>query len=281
MATGPFKVVFFFKDEEYGSTETYVNNASSWDSLIGTATSKVQIKSRLGKLLSARLGILNGAVKFVRARVNDLANPGQLIILAPPEGFERGRFLAKADQQEDWTDLLCLLQAGFVTRRRLTLMGIPTAISDPAQQLKDDPAFSGKFSKFEEELESGSWVILSRPLKGAATPITGFVVAASGTTATVTTAIADPGIPQFNLVIRGLKTPYGWNGVHHAKLSEAGVFIIGPTKHALPSGPPFVVAPGQTAQVFAYRSNAITDVSMVRIVDKKRGGPFGRPRGKR
>ncbi len=57
--------------------------------------------------------------------------------------------------------------------------------------------------------------------------------------------------------------------------------VIGPTKRAQVSDPPFAINPGQFVVVFAPTPAVIDAVDVVKPVNKKRGRPFGLLRGRR
>jgi hypothetical protein len=288
------KIVAIFESPLGGWSEVYYNSAVNPDAWMTPGTNPLVSSDPFGVWTRARLGLLSSQcfLSYVRVSLTPGFRLDRTYEFFPAQGrgsYKRlsvggGIIVASRSSVETYTSLLLKCEAGFNASKRLYLGGIPEDVVVPPQIYSPTPEFTSAYVNFQAVIQNGSYQIASRPPAVAAQPIASFVVSASGRSATIT-----PGIGVFAgngylpVVIRGVKYPRGWNGVHQAFKPSASVaqFVIGPTRKPQVSLPPWDINAGGSFQIFYPLLQTIDRVTTERLVERKRGRFFGEPVGRR
>ncbi len=282
------KCVISFKQGATGWTETYYHSAAGIPQFIGPLANRWADGTPVGTLMSERRACLSRQCSIEHVRVTDLVTfetlPYTPVIPAVGMLYARLANQTSPGDAEVWSSLMVNLYSGTKRPRRLYLGGIPENIVTQPQFYRPDSLWQGVFANFAAVLTGGNYGWLSRPKTVPnETTLIAFTVNPDGRTALVTPRLQPNGNPtQWYVLIRGLSAPRGWNGVHRAIQTDApNVMLIGPARRAGVSLPVFTANPKQTVSLFAPPFTAIDAVAAVKIVNKKRGRPFGLLRGRR
>lgn len=281
----PLKVTWFFEGAGEGWTEVYYTSQANIADYLGATDQVSGTGTEAAKFANRRSEILGTAYTVRRVRVNDLATPGAFRVgeVLNPDDYKR--FSAEASSAEVFASLLINMEAGPTHRRRLYLGGIPEAVVQQPGNYVPPPTFVNAFKRFADYMTGGIYTTRSRPRIDPASTlqITAFDVQPDARTSFMsprTIPLGDPA--SWYVLIRGLRNPRGWNGVHRAiKGPTADTMLIGPTRKTLPSTPVFIPDPAATVAVFAVTYNVIDRVTPIRVISRRRGRPFGLPRGRR
>lgn len=287
---GPIKVTLYMKAGIYGASESYIYAATSFNSVAGTVppgTLSWAGGTPLDELVGVRSQLSTDDVTIEKVRLQDLGTPGKatsrypvrpVVCKAAPAG----------DNETDWTSLLITQETANGRRAPKYIFGVPYFLRGPDNQytLLRAGEFQAKLDRFTKVLTNGNWQIQHRPALGAGdmTPITSFEVAPDGLSAVLGPLIAPTPIPasgKWLVVVRGLRGPKGWNGVHEATAGTGNTTIIGPGVRVRPSAPAFASMAGQTVALFGANFDTINFAGPVRIVERDRGRPFDSPVGRR
>lgn len=287
------KVVLFFDSGAVGWTETYYAEGDDPFEFVAPILPPFNIGAILG-LLQVRRGMLAGNIKITRIRASVEGQPRNAAVAVPRAANQMG-LINLAEPTEDWTTVLVRITSrggtpAGVFNRNLYLGGIPEANVVGPEGYVPIPPFSTAFLEFRDLLKTAPWKSKVRPAVTRANSglITEFVVGPTGRTAEIQPDLLPGFLGANSVIIRGLKAPRGWNGSHKAVSANANPPLtgtstfIGPTRRSNPSLPLFNA--NQDARIQAivdYQYLSIAAVIDERLVEHKRGRPFGAPRGRR
>lgn len=291
----PTKIVMFFSDGEFGGSETYYSSSNDVETQLINLRPNPPGVDPLSQLVEARLAILEKHCSLDRVRVSLEGAFRVADAVDIPIGLGLGKWVnpieaAGKDQAEDWTDLLVRFVgstlAGQIVHKQNFLFGVPEVVVSAAQLYTPPASFILAMLAFIKRLTGGGFLIKSRPVLGAAVPITSFATSADGLTAYVLPNVM-AGSPAKQAVLRGIKNPHGWNGTHRAVdgfdlgIPPVPATVIGPIRKAGVTVPLWQRGQGGTIAPLVSQYPAITNGEVVRITEHHRGRPFGAPRGRR
>jgi hypothetical protein len=290
----PLKIVIAFKESDEGWSEVYYTAGTDPSAYISANNAGIISPTcDAALLIVARAQLLNLVSGITHIRVSAVGAPRQTaaLFVNPPLGSGAfpviGGGQGSTEPAEIFSKLLIRMNAGTVRTKTLWLGGIPEQIIGPAQFFTPTNRWNTVFTVFRNLILQTPYVVLGRQLAvtiPAAVPITAFTTSANGQSATVTPTVAPAGPPaQWYVIVRGIKNPRGWNGVHRAQVNPADgtMMILGPTRKPVVTLPAWAAGSGGTVQALAYPTNNITGVHQEYITHRKVGRPFDEPRGRR
>lgn len=284
------KVTLFFKERGQGWSENYYSNAGSVQDVIGTPTGQLGFATIAGRLIALRVALLNSQASIIYVRASTLVNPRVSLGSYTDELSSTGTFQeiaapTLAPPAEIDTCLVVRLVAVDFKQGRLFLGGLPETIITPPQTYSPTAAWNAAFANFAAELENNQWLLVGRPPITGAIPLSSFDTAASAYAAVAGTGVTVLGANlQGEVILRGIKGPRGWNGIHLGRQAAANSLTtdIGPTRRAMVTLPPWTfLTGGGTIQAWAPTDHTINRVVPEYIGDHKRGRFFGQARGRR
>jgi len=289
----PLRVVYDFLEAGEGWSEVYWTNDTAPSDYIAIDTDgTVSSTTKAGIFIAVRTAILNTFTQILRVRVSQVGMP-RVVIPAPVQPAQgTGTFIYGSSGKppggaQTYAKLLMFMSSGATRRRSMWLGGIPEIIIEDPQTYKPTSRWNSALLNYQMELRK-NYGIVGRPAPTGGTPavpILTFVVDPQvAVTATATPSVAAPvGTPTSWLVIlRGIKAPRGWNGVHRAQAgTTSGTIVIGPTRKSQVSEPAYAPNTGATIQAFAPTFAQFDSVVPVRVSKRKTGRPFGLPAGRR
>jgi hypothetical protein len=280
-----------------GWSEVWWNSAGSLDGYVQLDASGAPVPGTpLANLLAVRLPMLSAVYAANHIRVTDTnpANGERSIDL--PQNLGTGTYgnvtilgqtvTVAGGSAEIFAKLLLRMDSGPTRRRNIWIGGIPEEIVKAPTTYNPTPKWNGKLAAFSSLMTTGGYGIQGRPLRSAAVPITAFTTDnVTGRFAQVTPIppLADLTGAAFYVVIRGIKQPAGWNGVHRAFFDGGGhtYIYIGPTRRTMRTVPVFAVGSGGTVQTMIPVFANTDRVRPIRIDKRGIGRPFGESRGRR
>lgn len=292
----PLKIVWSFAEAGEGWSEVYATDQSSpSDYLSITNQGRILPTCPAGLFLAARRALLNGASAATHVRASVYQSPGIVLAANIPAMDGSGLYIQgirnpTAGSTEVFAKLQLRLQCGTTRRRTLWLGGIPEAVIKQPQTYQDNGIFGPLLQIFNQQILQGgtSYGIVGRPLK-TSTPkplqIQGFVPSAGADTALVTIA-STAFFPQGSsiqgqyCVIRSLRFPRGWNGVHLYNVVDPTHLSIGPTRLPGHTVPQFNAGDNGNVQPYTPTFLAYSNMVVGRITKRKTGRPFGQPVGR-
>lgn len=293
----PLKIVWEFSQGKIGWSETYYAQFTDPGQYITLDASGNLQACPANSFFLLRQALLNTSCTIDRVRASVVNTPRQVLVADLPEATSIGQFGAGTAPgrkleiaAENYSKLLLRFNSGFSRVRSLWLGGLPDIIIKPPNQYAPNSAWNTALLNLSRILINGSYGVVSRPTpttNPAAVPITSFTTAPNANGASIL-PIVQPGAPlpaSWYVVIRGVKYPKGWNGVHRATIQGTAPnqqLVIGPTRKpyvTLPAWDAFaqgsVQLMPQTA-IFSTWTSYTTD----RIEQRKVGRPFGQPAGR-
>jgi hypothetical protein len=280
-----------------GWSEVAWSSAGSLDGYVQLDAVNIPVVGTpLRNLIDVRLPLLSPTYAMTHIRVTDMnpANGERSIDL--PQSVGTGQFggvgvvggvvLNLVPAAEIFAKLLLRMESGPTRRRNWWLGGIPESIVKPPTIYNPNPQWNQKLAAFSNLILTGGYGINGRPLRTAATPILTFVPDSfDATTAGLTPVPA--GFPLTGaagyVVLRGIKKPRGWNGIHPAYVDPSAptVLRVGPTRRSMVTEPAFAPSARATVQYLVPVFVATDRVRPVRIDRRKIGRPFGESPGRR
>jgi hypothetical protein len=271
-----------------GWSEFYANSAGTIDSWlqVDPANNLVISGSPVQLLLQARLDMLSQAYRISHVRVTDYNTANGERSIDIPTAIGNGRYPLSGSSAESFAKLLLRMDSGPTKRKNYWMGGIPEEIVKAPNVYNPTPYWNGKLAAWTAILLAGGYGINGRPAKSAAQVITTFgSFDTLGQTAQVQPVPAGVTVPGsfFYVVIRGMKQPRGWNGIHLATWSgtPATFITIGPTRRSQVTTPAFVPSARATVQLMTPVFTPTDRIRPVRISRRKIGRPFGAEVGRR
>jgi hypothetical protein len=283
------KATFFFEGGDEGWSETYFHSSATPALFFGAGDGTVTPASPAGLLLGIRLGLVHPYYSCKHVRASQLGSPRTVLVYDLPAAYSFGTFPAPAagpGAAEVYSSLLVNLGDGGAHRKRLYMGGLPDRIISGPQNYAPTGTWITRFNALRALIVGGSYQLISRPPVAGASNVTSFVVSASGLGAQVTPVPAGApavGVP-FVALLRGMRYPRGWGGAHPAVVQVIGgvnTVVIGPLRKTHVSSPVWDVFSGGTIENYVTVANTIVSVVDQKIVSRRRGRPFGVPRGRR
>jgi hypothetical protein len=277
----------YFELEGNGWSEVHYTNDTAIPSYAPQDNDWVDGISNAAVMFTVRRKCLVEAARLKHMRITDLAHPGQFIAHDYADIASAGlyTFAPPAGEAETFESLLLTLQSGNEFRRKVYLGGIPDIIVGGSQLYEPTSIWQRQLNIYLSHVGKAPYCVRSRPRPDPlnAVRISQLDVQADGKHAIVSPKVRPDTNPQeWYVLLRGVKNPSGWNGVHKATFQIGGTgMVIGPTRRALPSVPIFDFAPSANVVLMTPSFNVITAIDVNRIVERKRGRPFGKSRGRR
>jgi hypothetical protein len=281
---GTLKAVWFFSGPEGGWTETNYWNGNDPVSFVLPTTLGFPANAPALNYLLTRITLLHANYYLAGLRASVLGDKRNSFETDIPAGIGRGLW-KYGGAAEVWTSLLVKFShTGPPTRSyRMYLGGIPEQIVSPAELFNPTDQWNKPFGAWSSAIKDGGMQLALRPTnaQAAIAPMTAFNVSGDGLTVTISPVPAGfPAPGPAPVIVRGLKIPHGWNGVHTGNV-VGGNLIIGPVKRPGVSVPAWTAANAGTIQWFNQQSLGIDLVLGMRLVKHPRGRFFEQLRGRR
>lgn len=287
------RIVWSYEEAGEGWSELYGTDQSDPSAYITlTPSGNLDPACPAFKFLLARVGCLNGASYVTHVRASLVGSPGIVLGVNIRSSDGHGTYVTNArrptaSSTEVFAKLELRILCGTTRRRTLWLGGIPESIISPPQFYSPTADWLEVLSAFRDELVIGttSYGIIGRPRKTtvpAAVTISAFAVDASGYTATLTVPSTASFLASNSglCIVRTVRRPRGWNGIHGVSVLDATHLEIGPLRLPGHTVPPFVLGDSGSVQVYAPSYLKYTAINTGRITKRKVGAPFGRPVGR-
>lgn len=299
-APNVLKVILFFNLNGDGWSETYyVQGGDPVTWLYGTPAPTKPGLTQLGPdatvILAGRAAMLsnNAGVQHIRVSLDgvphqaagaSLGLPGYQGTYPPPTGLEPTNLTPQ-------TRVLCRAYsvAGAVRYTANHYFGgLPGVVQDAKGNFLPDAQWMKALKTFTGALIASNAFLKSRPQASAASAITGFAVNADAQTANVApNVLGNVDGTIGSAIIRTLKAPHGWNGVHRAvvkpdPLNPGGhIMVIGPTRKPQVTVPPYGPESFGTVAALIPVYTTLLTLQPQGLVKKSTGRPFGVPVGRR
>jgi hypothetical protein len=286
----PLKINVTFAEAGPGWSETYyssLGNPSDYIKYVGSGD--LDPTCPAGRFRTIRKGCLTAtaAVQHIRASLVGspqitLSHYSSAIAGAGTYTPETGR---NPHSAEVFAKLLIRMQCGQTKRRSLWLGGLPEEVVTGPQTYTPNNTWNSALGTFTDHLATTTYGIVGRlPALGppVAQAISSFVTMPSSLGVTIQPVPTNaPNGAYGYVVIRGLKYPRGWNGVHRAYFNLLGTsFQIGPTRETQHTVPVWDIGSGGTVQLLTYNLTPFTSGFPEYITHRKVGRPFGESRGR-
>lgn len=287
------KCVFTFVEGRGGWSETYYATGTDPSSyLVINNVGVIDPTCPAFVMMLARTRILNTACYVQHCRVSVVGIPFTTLGAFFDGTIRNGAFpsvgqAANAEPTEVFSKLLIRLLSGNTRRKSLWLGGIPEEIIAPGTGFNPTGVWNRNFRPYRDLLLSGIYQLVGRQTAATgpvAVPITAWAPTATGQGAVVSPIVAPAGPPPFwYVIVRSLKYPHGWNGVHRAAPNPANntSMIIGPARRPGVTLPAWDVGGGGTVQALVPPTNPVTNVIQDYITHRKVGRPFDDSVGRR
>jgi hypothetical protein len=291
------KITLFFLQNGQGWSETYWNNESDPVALVndnsgaGVATDSILVNR--AKLLSPFASIVH-----LRASVDGNSReeygvnyglpgfPGQAsraflaIVPAGPESILPPSIRVQVESG--------VIGPGVILKRKNYLGGVPADLMNSHGTFERSGTWNTVLQAFFLTGKHRPFAMRSRPRAADAVNIISFQIAADGLSAILGPDVA-LGVmtPVFQVNLRGIRSPHGWNGIHRAThvpnplVPGANLIQIGPRRSVGVTVPPWAVGDGGTVGLTTPSFATLTNVAAEALVKKSTGRPFGVPRGRR
>jgi hypothetical protein len=280
---------------------TYAENGPGWSetyySSLGNPTDYIQFSSPgildpicpAGVFLASRLKCLSQQTYLQHIRASLVGSPQVTMSVYIPSPSGRGKYIANAapfgESAEVFAKLLLRMQCGQTKRRSLWLGGIPEEIVSSPSTYAPTANWNTQLSQFLSLLTTSTYGIVGR-LTAAGPPVAqvlqSFTISALSIGATIAPAPTNaPGGAYCYCVLRGIRYPRGWNGVHRGYVNLLQTSIqIGPFREVKVSLPPWDAFAGGTIQLLTFPLTPFTSGFAEYITHRKVGRPFGESRGR-
>jgi hypothetical protein len=289
----PCQVTWDFEEAGQGWAETYQISSDDPGSYIQLGpTGALLATCPAGLFLAARRNLLNNASSILHVRASKIRSAGVTLSAGIDALAGAGRYgtfapAGEGGSTETFAKLLIRIQCTTVRRRTLWLGGIPEGIITAPQTYTPTDFWNTTLATFKGTLVGGgtTYGIAGRPARSSnpqAKQILTLVTDAGGYYATLgvlSTADYDA-VNGGYAIIRGVRYPRGWNGIHLYQVIDATHLQIGPLRLPGHTVPTFRVGDRGTVQpnilAFSQYSNLIAE----RVTRRKIGLPFGVTRGR-
>jgi hypothetical protein len=291
------KIVWDFQIGDIGWSETYYTNGIDPTTYI-TLSNNGQLQACPAlTFFTLRKELLVTSASILRVRASIPGSPRFCMIAEMPANANQGQWASTyaplspirvADRT--YTKLLVRWSSGFTRVRSQWIGGIPSIVVATPNTYNPSALWNTALGNWASALITGGYGLIGRPTPTTnppAVPITAFTTSPTANAVTMLPIVqpGPPNPPSWYVVIRGVKYPKGWNGVHRAQIQTVGgvpTLILGPTRKAYLSAPPWDPFAQGTVQLvpttplfFAFNS-----FTADRIEQRKVGRPFGQPLGR-
>jgi hypothetical protein len=293
----PLKIVYSLTDGEDGWSEVfYTNQTDPAQYVILNPNGSFNNAAPALVHILYRAACLAPAFQLTHVRASLVGSPQVTLSAGITAGIGGGTYFEPGKPGNPPTPgadpvlkLLVRMQCGNTRRRTLWLGGLPNTIISPTKTYAPTATWNRALGSFMSAvvLAAGTpYGIVSRPLATtppAAAPILTFTTTTDGLAGILTPLTQPAGNPNaWYVIIRGVKYPHGWNGVHKASVytPNAAEMQVGPGRRAYVTAPAWTASAGGTVQIWAPAFTAFSNFTPERITSRKIGRPFGAPRGR-
>lgn len=285
------KMTMFFESFGQGWTETYYYNASDPYIAIAGLRDPTDANGILNTWWNDRVTILDSQAALTNIRIAVDGNTRSSIEFIINSNFGTGKY-DLVGESNLWSVLLARLYSGGPTvyNKAIYLGGIPVDQYKAPETFSPTAGYLGTLNKFLGDMINNGFQIKSRPRSGAGgtMTLTAFTPDAAALNVTVVpNVLGDAANLNGFVILRGVKTPRGWNGVHKAYTvpdpANPGHFLmkIGPARKPGITVPAWNALTAGTVQPFNAVYSIVNLFSKERMVEHKRGRFFGQLRGHR